>query len=146
MRQARCGAGSSGAAVRIASTPIEKLPSTVCEPSTRPRIAGVITRTFCVGFNAPKSADRQRSTLMVQAAYLEPNHDARHVAPELIEELRLMQHWLSLDHIEIANRGNLAPALRPNMPTTSSSRIGTTTAGTTNVLRRREKRVVRPKM
>ena len=44
-----CGTGSSGAAVRMPSTPIEKLPRIVCEPSTSPRIAGVITRTFCAG-------------------------------------------------------------------------------------------------
>src|SRR5262249_53255185 len=45
--------GSSGAAVRMPRTPIEKLPRIVCEPSTKPRIAGVITRTFSVGFNGP---------------------------------------------------------------------------------------------
>ena len=61
-------------------------------------------------------ADRQRSALMVQAAYLEPNQDARHAATELIEELRAMQRWLALDHIEITNRGDLAPELRKAMP------------------------------
>ena len=60
----RCEVGSSGAAVRMPSTPIEKLPRIVCDPSTRPRIAGVMTRTFCAGFNAPKFAERQRSTEM----------------------------------------------------------------------------------
>ena len=57
--------GSSGAAVRIPSTPIEKLPRTVCDPRTRPRIAGVIKRTFCAGSNGPKCTDRHRNIEMI---------------------------------------------------------------------------------
>ena len=53
------GAGCSSA-VRMESTPIEKLPRIVCEPITRPRIAGVMVRTLVPGFKVPKSAWRQR--------------------------------------------------------------------------------------
>ncbi len=57
-------------------------------------------------------ADRQRGVLMAQGAFLEPGHRARDVAPELAEELRQMQAWLNLHRIEVASRGDLAPALR----------------------------------
>jgi uncharacterized protein YcaQ len=57
-------------------------------------------------------ADRQRKVLMVQSAFLEAGHDGSHVAPELAEELREMQEWLALERIEVAERGDLAAALR----------------------------------
>ncbi|MBO0797775.1 MAG: YcaQ family DNA glycosylase [Blastocatellia bacterium] len=56
-------------------------------------------------------ADRGRSVLMVQSAFLEPGQDARRVVPELISELRQMQVWLQLDRIEVAERGDLAARL-----------------------------------
>src|SRR5262249_7286562 len=46
-------------------------------------------------------ADRARRTLMVQSAFLEPGHVARHVVPELASELRDLQTWLELDSIEV---------------------------------------------
>ncbi len=57
-------------------------------------------------------ADRQRKVLMVQSAFLEPGQSARRVAPHLVDELRLLQSWLDLDRVEVAKRGDLAPALR----------------------------------
>ena len=57
-------------------------------------------------------ADRQRKVLMVQSAFLEPGQDARHVVPELADELRQMRSWLELDRIEVAERGDLAAQLR----------------------------------
>jgi uncharacterized protein YcaQ len=57
-------------------------------------------------------ADRQRSVLMVRSAFVEPGRTARHVAPHLAAELRLMQEWLGLDRIEVADRGDLAAKLR----------------------------------
>ena len=57
-------------------------------------------------------ADRQRGVLMVQSAHLEPGQTAAAVAPDLAAELREMQRWLALDAIEVAPKGDLAPALR----------------------------------
>jgi hypothetical protein len=57
-------------------------------------------------------ADRSRRVLMVQSAFLEPGSVARHVIPALADELRLMQRWLGLDHIEVIERGDLARPLR----------------------------------
>lgn len=57
-------------------------------------------------------ADRQRNVLMVRSAFLEPGQTARRVAPHLADELRLMQAWLALDHIEVAERGDLTAQLR----------------------------------
>jgi uncharacterized protein YcaQ len=56
-------------------------------------------------------ADRRRRVLIVQSAFLEPGRDARRVVPELAEELRELQRWLELEHVEVAPRGDLAPAL-----------------------------------
>jgi uncharacterized protein len=56
-------------------------------------------------------ADRQRGVLMVQSAFLEPGQDARRVVPELMDELRVMQAWLELERIEVAQRGDLARPL-----------------------------------
>jgi uncharacterized protein YcaQ len=57
-------------------------------------------------------ADRQRGALMVQSAFLEPRHDPRRVAAELLCELREMQRWLQLDRIEVGDHGDLAPYLK----------------------------------
>ncbi len=57
-------------------------------------------------------ADRDRSTLLVQSAYVEPGRDPGHVASELAAELALLRDWLQLDSIKITGRGNLAAALR----------------------------------
>jgi uncharacterized protein YcaQ len=57
-------------------------------------------------------ADRERRVLMVQSAHLEPGQDARRVIPALARELRELQAWLRLDHVEIGARGDLAAKLR----------------------------------
>jgi uncharacterized protein YcaQ len=57
-------------------------------------------------------ADRASRTLLVQSAWAEPGVDEADAAVELAEELRSMAGWLGLDAgIDIAPRGNLAPAL-----------------------------------
>ncbi|GAB3417414.1 winged helix-turn-helix domain-containing protein [Flindersiella endophytica] len=57
-------------------------------------------------------ADRKTSTLTVPVVHREPDATpAREVAAELAEELRLMATWLELDHVQVADRGDLAPAL-----------------------------------
>jgi uncharacterized protein YcaQ len=56
-------------------------------------------------------ADRTRGVLRVNAAWLEPGHDAFDVATELASELKIMAEWLSLETVEIVPRGDLAPAL-----------------------------------
>ncbi len=56
-------------------------------------------------------ADRARGTLLVQSAYAEPGAPKR-VAAELATELELLREWLELTRIEVADRGDLAPALR----------------------------------
>ena len=57
-------------------------------------------------------ADRQRKVLIVQSAFLEPKQSAKRVAPDLADELRLMQRWLELDRMEVGQRGNLTAQLR----------------------------------
>ena len=57
-------------------------------------------------------ADRQRHTLVVHGAFLEPGRDAARVAPDLADELRDMQRWLQLERLEVGERGDLAAALR----------------------------------
>lgn len=57
-------------------------------------------------------ADRQGRVLLVQSAFLEDGQEARRVAPHLSDELRQMQTWLELDRIDVADRGDLASALR----------------------------------
>lgn len=57
-------------------------------------------------------ADRKASTLVVQAAYLEPNVDAGETAAALADELRSMARWLSLESFAVGAKGNLARALK----------------------------------
>jgi uncharacterized protein YcaQ len=56
-------------------------------------------------------ADRPRKMLMVQSAYLESGQNARRVVPDLVSELQRMQVWLTLDGIEVSERGDLAAEL-----------------------------------
>jgi uncharacterized protein YcaQ len=60
-------------------------------------------------------ADRRRGALVVQGAFGEDGHDARRVAGELAAELRLMQAWLELDRVEVAERGPLSRPLRTSL-------------------------------
>ena len=56
-------------------------------------------------------ADRANSKLLVHAAHLEPGHDAKHVAPPLRDELRLMADWLGLESVSLPRAGALAKAM-----------------------------------
>jgi uncharacterized protein len=57
-------------------------------------------------------ADRQRRTLIVQSAFLEPGRDSLSVAANLAEELAEVRRWLGLERTEVVERGDLAPVLR----------------------------------
>ena len=57
-------------------------------------------------------SDRQNGSLLVQAAFAEPEVDTAHVAAELAAELRLTAGWLGLDDVVVRRRGDLAPALQ----------------------------------
>ena len=57
-------------------------------------------------------ADRQANVLRVLAAHGELGHDPGETATALAAELALMAGWLGLGGISVAERGDLAPALR----------------------------------
>ena len=57
-------------------------------------------------------ADRPQATLQVKGAYAEPGAPAD-TALELAAELERLAGWLGLERIEVAERGDLAPLLRP---------------------------------
>jgi len=61
-------------------------------------------------------ADREGKTLLVLGTYAEPGAAVRTVAPALAAELRELAGWLELDGIEVADRGDLAGALRRARP------------------------------
>ncbi|SEK97362.1 hypothetical protein SAMN04515665_1074 [Blastococcus sp. DSM 46786] len=56
-------------------------------------------------------ADRKAGILRVQAAHTEEGVDRSLVAAELGAELRLMAGWMGLDHVAVAERGDLWPEL-----------------------------------
>jgi uncharacterized protein YcaQ len=56
-------------------------------------------------------ADRKNSTLLVPGAFSEPGTNAKLVATELADELKLMASWLELDKIAIGTNGDLAKPL-----------------------------------
>ncbi|MFP5220104.1 MAG: DNA glycosylase AlkZ-like family protein, partial [Actinomycetes bacterium] len=56
-------------------------------------------------------ADRSTGALLVQAAHLEPGHDAAETAAALAAELRLAAEWQGLSDVVVRPRGDLAPAL-----------------------------------
>lgn len=57
-------------------------------------------------------ADRAARVLRVVAAYLEPSAQPGDVVAPLLAELGRMATWLDLDDVAVADRGDLAPALR----------------------------------
>jgi len=63
--------------------------------------------TACVDLKA----NRQVRTLLVQAAWTEPETNAD-TAARLAGELRRMAQWLELDTVVVVGRGDLAPALK----------------------------------
>ena len=66
-------------------------------------------------------ADRKAGLLLVRGVFGEPGIDERYVADELADELASMARWLGLEAgLEVAGRGDLAPALRRAATTVSS--------------------------
>jgi hypothetical protein len=61
-------------------------------------------------------ADRAAGVLCVQGVHAEPGADLGPTAEALAEELGAMAAWRGLEHIGIAARGDLAPALLQAMP------------------------------
>lgn len=57
-------------------------------------------------------ADRKSGVLVVSGAFLEPGHNATHVARELALELGEMARWLGLGEISIGEKGDLSTFLR----------------------------------
>jgi uncharacterized protein len=57
-------------------------------------------------------ADRPTSTLLVNASHFEDNVKANEVAPAARAELQKMAHWLGMEKLAIAKKGNWATALR----------------------------------
>jgi uncharacterized protein YcaQ len=57
-------------------------------------------------------ADRATARLLVQGAFAEPGVDEGRVAGQLARELQRLASWLALDDVVVAQRGDLAPALR----------------------------------
>ena len=82
------------------------------------RVFGYYTCPFLLGdtlaARSDLKADRARRTLVVQSAFLERGQDPRSVLVNFVDELRELQAWLRLDHIELAERGDLLTKLRRN--------------------------------
>lgn len=57
-------------------------------------------------------ADRSTGTLAVLGAFAEPGTDHRVVAAELSVQLRDLARWLDLDHVDVADRGDLSHELK----------------------------------
>ncbi|MFL6239849.1 MAG: winged helix-turn-helix domain-containing protein [Actinomycetes bacterium] len=56
-------------------------------------------------------ADRAAGVLRVPAGFAEERVDPVEITPHLADELRLLAHWLDLDHIEVGDRGDLTKPL-----------------------------------
>ena len=54
---------------------------------------------------------RDRGVLEARASWIEEGEDPQRVAREMAAELHLMADWLGLDEVEVAPKGDLAPAL-----------------------------------
>jgi uncharacterized protein YcaQ len=68
-------------------------------------------------------ADRANRTLLVHAVHGEPGIQPGPVAEALLAELRLLAAWLDLDEVAIGERGDLAKALRAQLPAASPDRF-----------------------
>jgi len=60
-------------------------------------------------------ADRQAGVLLVRSAWAE-DHAPPETATELAHELTEMARWLDLDAVRVEDRGDLAAAVRSNLP------------------------------
>jgi uncharacterized protein len=65
-------------------------------------------------------ADRESSTLKVNASHHETGVDTSSIAPALAMELKLLAKWLGLQNVAVSKSGNLAPALLRDTRFTSS--------------------------
>ncbi|HLY58374.1 MAG TPA: crosslink repair DNA glycosylase YcaQ family protein [Stellaceae bacterium] len=63
-------------------------------------------------------SDRAAGALRVAAAHAEPGEDPASFIPALAGNLRKMAAWLGLERIEVASKGELAPALRGHLSAT----------------------------
>jgi uncharacterized protein YcaQ len=57
-------------------------------------------------------ADRAGRSLLVRGSFAEPGIDHAVVAEAAVVELDLLRAWIGLDRVTVADRGDLAPALR----------------------------------
>jgi uncharacterized protein YcaQ len=89
------------------------------------RIYGYYVLPFLMGdrfaARVDLKADRPESTLLVRAAYVEAPLKPAVVAAALADELRLVSHWLSLERIAVAGKGNLAGTLKREVRATGAS-------------------------
>jgi hypothetical protein len=58
------------------------------------------------------AADRKTSVLAVHGAFAEAAHQPQMIAAPLAAALRSLADWLGLEHIQVHDRGDLAPALQ----------------------------------
>lgn len=83
------------------------------------RIYGYFVLAFLMGdrivARVDVKADRARRALLVPAAFLEPGIRAAEVAEPLSTQLRDLATWLSLDNIEVGDKGDLAGLLKPEV-------------------------------
>jgi uncharacterized protein len=85
------------------------------------RVHGYYVLPFLLGENlvarVDLKADRHADSLLVQAAWGEPNIDTDRVCAELARELALMASWLELDQVVVKPRGDLHRALAKKIKT-----------------------------
>jgi uncharacterized protein YcaQ len=79
------------------------------------RIYGYYVLPFVLGdrivARVDVKADRHTGTLLVPGAFSEADVDIKHVASELMDELRLMARWLGLESVTVGSKGDLSGSL-----------------------------------